>query len=83
MEMKHKLVELFCNKWADRDRDYTGIYTNLAIRDEDFQRVKMQLLALGLIMKLVDTGYWKLTPWGLHQLTQVAAIPAQKERSDQ
>jgi hypothetical protein len=79
-DMQRKFIEVFRNKWADQN--LTDLY-NVSIRNEDFQRVKMQLIALGLIMKGDHAGYWTLTPYGTHRLTQVAAIPAQKGGSDQ
>jgi Domain of unknown function (DUF4062) len=82
LDMKHKLLELFSNKRADQPPFTPPLY-DASVRDEDFQRVKIQLLALGLTMKAESAGYWTLTPYGIHRLTQVAAIPAQKERSDQ
>ncbi|MBK6942941.1 MAG: DUF4062 domain-containing protein [Planctomycetes bacterium] len=52
------------------------------VRDEDFQTIKVQLRALGLIQKsirkrsLKDTGtYWALTPYGEHYATVLKAIP--------
>jgi hypothetical protein len=74
-EMKNKLIELCSNRLPDRERSKLQ---NPNVRDEDFQRVKIQLFALGLIMKTKGSGYhWKLTPYGIHRLTQVAAIRAQ------
>ena len=52
-----------------------------SVVDEDFQKVKLQLRALGLIRELKDKSpgggdeaLWTLTPYGDHVLTQVAAI---------
>jgi hypothetical protein len=51
------------------------------MRDEEFQKVKLQLRALGLIRELKDKSVyggdlavWTLTPYGDHVMTQVAAI---------
>ena len=51
------------------------------VRDEDFQTIKAQLRALGLIEKslkkrsLKDTqSYWTLTPYGEHYATVLKAI---------
>ena len=53
------------------------------VRDEDFQTIKVQLRALGLIQKSVkkrslkDTDtYWALTPYGEHYATVLKAIPS-------
>ena len=50
-------------------------------RDEDFQRIKLQLRALGLIQEVKGQsekervhGHWTLTPYGDRLMTQVAAI---------
>jgi len=55
------------------------------ISDRDFQTVKIQLLALGLIAKSIrsrsikDRGtYWSLTPYGDNVLTQLRAIKKPK-----
>lgn len=55
------------------------------ISDEDFQKVKLQLRALGLIQELKgksetagDSALWTLTPYGDRLLTQVAAIRSSK-----
>lgn len=52
------------------------------VRDEDFQTIKVQLRALGLIQmsvkkrSLKDTeSYWTLTPYGEHYATVLKAIP--------
>jgi hypothetical protein len=79
-EMKNKLIELCRNRLAD----WEGLKVqNPNVRDEDFQTVKTQLLALGLIMKGEASGYWELTPYGTKRVTLLAAIPAQKVRSEQ
>jgi len=56
-------------------------FTDFRIRDDDFQTIKVQLRALGLIIKSVkqrsikDTEtYWTLTPYGDTLMTQLRAI---------
>jgi hypothetical protein len=60
---------------------------NFRISDHDFQTIKIQFIALGLIAKssknrsLRDTGtYWSLTPYGDQRLTTLRAIPAEPEQ---
>jgi hypothetical protein len=55
------------------------------VRDEDFQTIKVQLRAIGLIQKSVkkrslkDTDtYWALTPYGEHYATVLKAIPGER-----
>jgi hypothetical protein len=55
--------------------------SNFSIKDEDFQTIKVQLRALGLITKSItnrsvkDSGtYWTLTPYGDDAMTQLRAI---------
>jgi len=78
--LKSKLGEFFRNRKFDNSR--ITIY-NEYLRDEDFQRIKVQFRALGLIAK--DDRQlggaktqWILTPYGDTVLTQVAAIPSSK-----
>ena len=63
----------FHNSWKDQ----TGFDTySTHLRPEDFQRVKLQLRALGLITKNpAGDARWVLTPYGDSVLTKVAAIP--------
>lgn len=64
------------------DRSYKTKYLiDFEVESDDFQTVKVQLLALGLITKSVknrsvkDTGtYWTLTPYGDNQMTKLRAI---------
>lgn len=56
---------------------------HVEIPNEDFQTIKVQLLALGLIRKSVkrrslkdSETYWKLTPYGEHYATVLKAISA-------
>lgn len=61
--------------------NYRGAKGTWLIREEDFQSVKVQLLALGLIREStrihsttdVDV-YWSLTPWGKNHLMKTKAI---------
>lgn len=59
-------------------------YTSLDINDDDFQQVKIQLVALGLIQRsakkhtVTDKGtYWSLTPYGETYLMRLRALPSQ------
>jgi hypothetical protein len=59
------------------------------ISDDDFQTIKIQLRALGLISKsqrprsIKDTEtYWTLTPYGDQVLTTLRAIPKDRQASD-
>ena len=54
---------------------------NVQIEDHEFQTIKIQLRALGLIAESEPKGgqsasrnYWKLTPWGDEQMTRTRAI---------
>jgi hypothetical protein len=56
----------------------------MTVADRDFQTIKVQLRALGLIAKsqrprsVKDTGtYWSLTPYGDSVMTRLRAIPRQ------
>ena len=64
----------------DRFEGYTLFGFN--VRDEDFQTIKVQLRALGLIIKSErarsvkdTTTYWTLTPYGDTVMTRLKAIP--------
>ena len=57
-------------------------FFDFTVRADDFQTVKIQLRALGLITKssknrsVKDTAtYWTLTPYGDNQMTKLRAIP--------
>jgi len=77
-ELKSKLAETFANRYRDKNRVFAySVYP----RDEDFQRIKLQLRALGIIRELKnqsDKGrsstHWTLTKHGDRVMTQVAAI---------
>lgn len=77
-ELKNQLREkvALVLKWKDS-------VWRIDLRDEDFQTIKVQLRALGLIQmsvkkrSLKDTeSYWTLTPYGEHYATVLKAIPA-------
>lgn len=60
--------------------DYTSLHMNV----DDFQQVKIQLVALGLIQRsgkkhtVTDKGtYWSLTPYGETYLMRLRALPSQ------
>jgi hypothetical protein len=61
---------------ANRIIDSTGLDPlRTYIRDEDFQKVKIQLRALGLIERDPSKdGQWVLTPYGDGVMTRIAAI---------
>ena len=72
--LKNKLVEIHTNR--QEDVRLLGIVKEF-IRDEDFQKIKVQLRALGLIERTLDVAervIWTLTPYGDTVLTQIAAI---------
>ncbi|MBB4607413.1 hypothetical protein GGR59_003697 [Xanthomonas arboricola] len=66
-----------------KNKDYrVGKLLDFTVRKDDFQTVKIQLRALGLITKntksrsVKDTAtYWTLTPYGDNKMTQLRAIP--------
>jgi hypothetical protein len=74
-ELQGKLGEALLNRI--RDAGATAIYS-VSPRDEDFQQIKVQLRALGLIREAKDTSgkgiSWVLTPYGDRLLMQVAAV---------
>jgi predicted MarR family transcription regulator len=63
---------------------------NFSLNQDDFQTVKIQLRALGLIIKSdkarsvkdVDT-YWTLTPYGDEVMTRLRAIRRQYEQVEE
>jgi hypothetical protein len=75
-DLKKKLAEAFTNRFKDKSlRQVFSAY----MRDEEFQQVKLQLRALGLVR---DVGAnWALTPHGDRVMTQVAAIRSSKKAS--
>jgi hypothetical protein len=75
-ELKNSLVEAFRHRITGG-----GALPYPSIADEDFQRVKLQFRALGLIRELRDksasggdTTVWTLTPYGDRLMAQIAAI---------
>jgi hypothetical protein len=68
-DLKKKLAEAAMNRLKDTlGRQVFNAY----MRDEEFQKVKLQLRALGLVREV--GAAWTLTPSGDRLLTQVAAI---------
>ena len=68
------------------DRFEGHTFTHFNVRDEDFQTIKVQLRALGLLVKsdrvrsVKDTTtYWTLTPYGDTVMTRLKAIPRNEE----
>ena len=81
VELKKKTNEVIRNRMTDGKFEGWAPY----IRDEDFQRIKIQLRALGIIRasELVDRkgasqNTWVLTPYGDQLMTQIAAIKSKK-----
>ena len=78
-ELKDKLEEALTNRYRDR---HNAVIYRVNARDEDFQRVKIQLRALGLIREAKGQERsaqragkrWDLTPHGDRVMTQVAAV---------
>lgn len=63
--------------------------SNFRINQDDFQTIKVQLRALGLIAKsdkarsVKDSGtYWTLTPYGDEVMTQLRAIRRERDSSE-
>ena len=74
-----RLAATLQNVVQNQVRDQGGAISNVQIRDEDFEQVKIQFRALGL-MTQVDGSLprWVLTPYGDRLMTQVAAIRSKK-----
>ncbi len=76
-ELKKQLGEAFRNRCLD-NHQISIRYQYM--RDEDFQQIKLQLRALGLIRETKNltsknsAKTWTLTPYGDRIMTQVAAI---------
>lgn len=77
MDLRAQLAEAFRNSL---EVSGAKVY-DPSVVDEDFQKVKLQLRALGLIQELQgtspesgDSTLWRLTPYGDRVMTQVAAI---------
>lgn len=68
--LRDKFGEVFRNRFKDKFQ--AEVDNAYLARDEEFQRVKLQLKALGLIQTV--GAAWTLTPYGDRMLTQVAAI---------
>ena len=73
--MKSTIVAALRNRVWDKIKKQ--LYST-TIRDEDFQTVKVQFRALGLIVQTpgrdAHAAYWKLTAYGDAVVTQIAAI---------
>ena len=82
--MQNCLVDHLQSLVIDELRQFRGEYQRLDmfnVNGDDFQRVKIQFKALGLIQKsnrgksVKDKkSYWTLTPYGDHIMTQLVAI---------
>jgi hypothetical protein len=72
--LKNKLNEAFRNRALDESNIRAS---NVNIRNEDFQKVKLQLRALGIVTASPH-GQWRLTSYGDRLLTQNAAIRSQR-----
>jgi Domain of unknown function (DUF4062)/Viral A-type inclusion protein repeat len=70
-----KLNEAFRNRARD-ERNVKA--SNVNIRNEDLQKVKLQLRALGIVTRSQD-GLWQLTTYGDKLLMRNAAIRSQRE----
>ncbi len=77
-DLKETIVEVFRNRFHGR---FGRMILKAYVRDEDFQRIKLQLRALGIIREVEDRPYtgkghtqWMLTAYGDRLMTQVAAI---------
>jgi hypothetical protein len=70
-----KLNEAFRNRARD-ERNVKA--SNVNIRNEDLQKVKLQLRALGIVTRSLN-GLWQLTTYGDKLLMRNAAIRSQRE----
>ena len=77
-DLKEKLAESFQNRINEKSGNRAH---SAYMRDDEFQQVKLQLRALGLISEIKDRSFnggdlavWTLTPYGDRVMTQVAAI---------
>lgn len=83
-DLKDKLAEIFLNRVQDGGGEVFGP----SVVDEDFQKIKLQLRALGLIELKDKSGsghqtLWTLTPYGDRLLTRTAAIRSSKAQNAQ
>jgi len=75
------LIDKLNEAFRNRARDESNVRTSAVhIRNEDFQKVKLQLRALGIVIES-QHGLWKLTPYGDTLMTQIAAIRSSKAKS--
>lgn len=72
-DLRQKLIEAFLNHYEPDEEP--------SVQDEDFQKIKVQFRALGLIREVRDPTAkhgtplrWTLTPYGDRLMTQVAAV---------
>ena len=70
-----KLNEVFRNRARD---EHDAKISGVNIRNEDFQKVKLQLRALGVVARSPH-GLWELTAYGDRLVTQIAAIRSQRK----
>jgi hypothetical protein len=85
------LNSLITTENADRlQKKFPDHHLTLLIDKEDFQTIKVQLRALGLIARsqksrsLKDVAtYWTLTPYGDEAMTRLRAIPRRADDKDQ
>jgi hypothetical protein len=69
-QLREKLGEAINHSITDQG----GYTSHLSVRDEDFQQIKIQFRALGIIRGAEKPGEWALTPYGDALTTRVAAI---------
>jgi len=75
--LRGKIAEVIRNRY--RDKVPQAVLLSAIPRDEDFQKIKLQLRTLGLIREIKNPAgghlaEWTLTPYGNRQMMQVAAI---------
>ncbi len=88
----NKMVELRSSSARSKEeslKEY-GSFIDFEIKDHDFQTIKVQFRALGLITKsqrarsVKETNpYWTLTPYGDQTLTILRAIPKDEEEEEE
>src|ERR1035437_8522947 len=73
--VQQRLTTTLQNVVQNQVHDQGGEIRSAHIREEDFQKVKIQFRALGIITQVDGpTPRWVLTPYGDRLMTQVAAI---------
>lgn len=76
-KMKEIILNYLKKKSADAIYDFKEKYidlTDFEISSSEFQKLKIQLRALGLIKQAVRPKYWTLTEYGDYAMTQLVAI---------